>query len=46
MTAEAMAGAREECLIAGMDDYISKPVAASELLRVLETWVTADVAEN
>jgi CheY-like chemotaxis protein len=36
MTAEAMAGARDRCLEAGMDDYIAKPVNPSELLRVLE----------
>jgi CheY-like chemotaxis protein len=46
MTAEAMAGAREDCLIAGMDDYIAKPVSRGELLRVLETWVPSDVIES
>jgi CheY-like chemotaxis protein len=38
MTANAMAGDREECLRAGMDDYISKPLNFEELVRKLEKW--------
>jgi len=40
MTAEALAGAREECFSAGMDDYIAKPVMFEDLARAVEKWLS------
>lgn len=39
MTAHAMEGVQEECIEAGMDDYISKPIDIDELFHVLAQWV-------
>ncbi len=39
MTANAMAGDREKCLLWGMNDYISKPIDLNELTSALEKWI-------
>jgi PAS domain S-box-containing protein len=41
LTAHAMQGYREQCLEAGMDDYLSKPLEPERLAEVLEKWLPA-----
>jgi PAS domain S-box-containing protein len=46
MTAHAMRGDLERCLAAGMDDYVSKPVAPQALADVLEKWLPKEQGES
>jgi CheY-like chemotaxis protein len=39
LTAHAMVGYRQQCLQAGMDDYLSKPFQAAALLDLLGRWL-------
>jgi PAS domain S-box-containing protein len=36
LTASAMVGDRERCVAAGMDDYVTKPIQAHDIIRLLE----------
>ncbi|HTS18826.1 MAG TPA: ATP-binding protein [Verrucomicrobiae bacterium] len=46
MTARALAGDRERCLGAGMDNYISKPLNAQALLELMEEGVKSLVGSK
>lgn len=38
LTADAMPGTRDQCLEAGMDEYITKPIDSDNLYRTLSRW--------
>ncbi len=46
MTAHAMAGYRETCIEAGMDDYVTKPVNRDALAEALQRAATAIEQRN
>jgi signal transduction histidine kinase/DNA-binding response OmpR family regulator/HPt (histidine-containing phosphotransfer) domain-containing protein len=46
MTAHAMAGDQERCLIAGMDAYLSKPIRPEQLLATIHRFVLGDNAHD
>ena len=39
LTAHSFEGYREQCLAAGMDDFMSKPVSTQAFVRILSRWL-------
>jgi signal transduction histidine kinase/DNA-binding response OmpR family regulator len=44
LTANAISGDREQCLSAGMDDYLSKPFDMEQLRAIMGKWLTGEEA--
>lgn len=42
MTAHAMQGVKDDCLAAGMNDYVSKPIDPDYLFATIKKWVKTD----
>lgn len=40
LTANAMQGDREQCLVSGMSDYLAKPLRFEDLRKMLEQWLS------
>ncbi len=45
LTASAFASDRERCLEAGMDDFLTKPIALAELKAALGRWLNKQIEE-
>lgn len=46
MTANAMQGDKDECMSAGMDDYVTKPIELKNLGEVLSRWLPLDESKT
>ncbi|MEZ5575817.1 MAG: response regulator [Candidatus Competibacteraceae bacterium] len=46
LTANVVKGFREQCLAAGMDDYLSKPFTQEQLVTVLDSWLLVEESNS
>jgi PAS domain S-box-containing protein len=46
MTANALDGDREKCLLAGMNDYLTKPISMNSLIQILKKWLPGTLSKS
>ncbi len=46
LTAGMINNEREKCFVAGMDDFLTKPIVEKQLIYILEKWTTLKLTKN
>jgi HPt (histidine-containing phosphotransfer) domain-containing protein len=46
LTADALKGTREQCLAAGMDDYMTKPLDSAQVVAAIRKWTAGGPASG
>jgi PAS domain S-box-containing protein len=46
LTAHALMGDKEKCIVAGMNDYVSKPIIPEKFVKVIDKWLNIEIKQE